>query len=214
MESAVEKQRHMTNSSSNGGGGGSGNPNNTNNSSSLTNNNNNNSSHHNHNNSHHNNNNNTHSNSYMSSAPVNQTHLTSSLPLGPPPSSLPQPPSIKIDGVNCPTIGCDGHGHINGTYLTHRSLSGCPTAQGIKRTKYDDNTSVLLNSVSRLTGGRWAHIYTNFLCFCRFVSIFSLVFGLHRISLDSCVSAHPHPSTNWIIFSFHFLVSKLTLFPR
>lgn len=150
MESAVEKQRHMTNSSSNGGG----NANTTNNSSSLTNNN---SSHHNHNNnnSHHNNNNNnnSHSNSYMSSAPVNQTHLTSSLPLGPPPP-LPHAPSIKIDGVNCPTIGCDGHGHINGTYLTHRSLSGCPTAQGIKRTKYDDNTSVLLNSVTRLTGGR------------------------------------------------------------
>lgn len=158
MESAVEKQRHMANSGNNGGGGG-GNPNSTNNSSSLGSNNNN-SSHHNHNNnnnnnSHHNSNNNsnTHSNSYMSSAPVNQTHLTSSLPLGPPPP-LPQPPSIKIDGVNCPTIGCDGHGHINGTYLTHRSLSGCPTAQGIKRTKYDDNTSVLLNSVTRLTGGR------------------------------------------------------------
>lgn len=188
MESAVEKQRHMSNAGSNGGGvGGNGNTNNTNNASSLTN-----SSHHNHNNnnnnnSHHNNNN--HSHSYMSSAPVNQTHLTSSLPLGPPPP-LPQPPSIKIDGVNCPTIGCDGHGHINGTYLTHRSLSGCPTAQGIKRTKYDDNTSVLLNSVSRLTGGRWAHIYTNFsllsiyfsFCvssiFCAWVCGFSFFFGV------------------------------------
>lgn len=45
--------------------------------------------------------------------------------------------------LKCPTLGCNGRGHISSNRNTHRSLSGCPAAAAkkavAKELKYQNN---------------------------------------------------------------------------
>ncbi|KAH9360607.1 hypothetical protein HPB48_007572 [Haemaphysalis longicornis] len=42
--------------------------------------------------------------------------------------SLPGPHTSKLNRGPCPTLGCNGKGHVSSLHLYHRSLPGCPKA--------------------------------------------------------------------------------------
>ncbi|XP_001658398.2 myelin transcription factor 1 isoform X2 [Aedes aegypti] len=67
-------------------------------------------------------------------------------------AAMAQAAAGKFEPFQCQTPGCDGNGHIDGTFSTHRTTASCPTAQATagqqanKKPRYSDE--VLMNSTS------------------------------------------------------------------
>uniref|UniRef100_A0A182SVF0 Myelin transcription factor 1 domain-containing protein n=1 Tax=Anopheles maculatus TaxID=74869 RepID=A0A182SVF0_9DIPT len=65
-------------------------------------------------------------------------------------AAMAQAAAGKFEPFTCPTPGCDGNGHVDGTFSTHRTVASCPTAQGgpgqapsSKKPRYGDTDTVL-----------------------------------------------------------------------
>ncbi|XP_055625192.1 trithorax group protein osa-like isoform X2 [Toxorhynchites rutilus septentrionalis] len=57
-------------------------------------------------------------------------------------AAMAQAATGKFESFACPTPGCDGNGHVDGTFSTHRTAASCPTAQSgqqaSKKARYSD----------------------------------------------------------------------------
>uniref|UniRef100_A0AAG5DQX0 Myelin transcription factor 1 domain-containing protein n=1 Tax=Anopheles atroparvus TaxID=41427 RepID=A0AAG5DQX0_ANOAO len=63
-------------------------------------------------------------------------------------AAMAQAAAGKFEPFTCPTPGCDGNGHVDGTFSTHRTVASCPAAQGQqpppgKKPRYADADTVL-----------------------------------------------------------------------
>uniref|UniRef100_A0A182PI72 Myelin transcription factor 1 domain-containing protein n=1 Tax=Anopheles epiroticus TaxID=199890 RepID=A0A182PI72_9DIPT len=68
-------------------------------------------------------------------------------------AAMAQAAAGKFEPFTCPTPGCDGNGHVDGTFSTHRTVASCPTAQGpgqapsSKKPRYGDTDAGVLGSL-------------------------------------------------------------------
>ncbi|XP_049278120.1 trithorax group protein osa-like [Anopheles funestus] len=68
-------------------------------------------------------------------------------------AAMAQAAAGKFEPFTCPTPGCDGNGHVDGTFSTHRTVASCPTAQGpgqapsSKKPRYGDADNGVLGGL-------------------------------------------------------------------
>ena len=77
--------------------------------------------------------------------------------------------------IQCPTIGCDGMGHVSGNYATHRSLSGCPHA---------DRAMVQATQVEQKWVPNWADNISAKKCTINLMDKYHLETSYHAIEAD------------------------------
>nr|XP_040224723.2 myelin transcription factor 1-like [Anopheles coluzzii] len=83
-------------------------------------------------------------------------------------AAMAQAAAGKFEPFTCPTPGCDGNGHVDGTFSTHRTVASCPTAQGpgqapaSKKPRYGDADAGVLGGLGPVASKSFNDLATGY----------------------------------------------------